>query len=182
MSNNTDLWGLEPGEEANALCWYKRWSASIIPWDGRAPRESTEEVAARHEKARLICHRCPLLAACEQALSAMERQGLRIDGVMAGRYSDVRDSLGSREDGFRQAECRGCQVPLLPMRSNSWRVKPPAGARQHVGEGLCSECYPQLARFSAALSATTRSDQMNNSTGTSADDDAPGSMRRREAG
>ena len=47
------LWGLEPGGETAALCWHKRNTAPIPPWDGSHPRESYEEVFARHDEARL---------------------------------------------------------------------------------------------------------------------------------
>ena len=139
------LWGLEPGEETAALCWYKRQSAGVSPWDGSHPRESYEEVFARHEEARLRCHRCPLLAACERALSDMEKQSLRVDGVMAGRYSDV-IAYSNGERRFVQTTCRGCRAPLRPQGDVSNNRKFPAGARDHRGEGLCDQCYPRLAR------------------------------------
>lgn len=139
-----NLWGLEPGEETAALCWYKRNTAPISPWDGRAPNEAREAVLARHEIARVQCQRCPLLTACERALSDMEKQSLRVDGVMAGRYSDVATHSGEHE--FAQLRCRGCNAPLLPQGGTHNRRKVPLGARQHLGEGLCEECYLRLAR------------------------------------
>ena len=140
-----NLWGLEPGEETAALCWYKRQSAGVSPWDGSHPRESYEEVFARHEEARLRCHRCPLLEACERALSDMEKQSLRVDGVMAGRYSDV-IAYSNGERRFVQTTCRGCSTPLRPQGDVSNNRKFSAGARDHRGEGLCDQCYPRLAR------------------------------------
>ena len=139
-----NLWGLEPGEETTALCWYKHNTAPISPWDGRCPNEGTDEVQARHDIARLQCHRCPLLAACEKALSDMEKQGLRVDGVMAGRYSDV--LIASAERDFTQTHCRGCKTPLRPQGGPSRNRTLPAGTSQHLGEGLCEQCYPRLAR------------------------------------
>lgn len=139
-----NLWGLEPGEETTALCWYKHNTAPISPWDGRCPNEGTDEVQARHDIARLQCHRCPLLAACEKALSDMEKQGLRVDGVMAGRYSDV--LIASVERDFTQTHCRGCKTPLSPQGGPSRNRTLPAGTSQHLGEGLCEQCYPRLAR------------------------------------
>lgn len=138
------LWGLQPGAETAALCWYKRNTARISPWDGRAPKEASEDVQKRHEYARTQCHRCPLLHACERALSDMEKKRLRVDGVMAGRYSDVATNSG--EDEFTQLHCRGCTTPLLPQGGIEHRRKVPHGARRHLGEGLCEQCYPRLAR------------------------------------
>lgn len=139
------LWGLEPGEETAALCWYKRQTGKVSPWDGSRPLESSEEVLARHKEARLRCHRCPLLEACERALSDMEKQNLRVDGVMAGRYSDVL-AYSNAERRYAQTNCRGCHAPLRPQGGVSTNRKIPAGARDHRGEGLCDQCYPRLAR------------------------------------
>lgn len=140
-----NLWGLEPGEETAALCWHKRQTADVSPWDGSHPGESSEDVLARHEEARLRCHHCPLLEACERALSDMEKQALRVDGVMAGRYSDVA-AYSNAERRYVQTTCRGCHTHLRPQGNVSYKRKLPAGARDHRGEGLCDQCYPRLAR------------------------------------
>lgn len=138
-----DLWGLEEGAETTAVCWYKRWDGGN-PWDGRRPHEETEQVLDRHRQARILCRRCLLLDACERALADMEAQRLHVDGVMAGRYSDVR-SQANTDAAMRQTSCRGCCVPLIPRGGQYVTAKPRPGARPHVGEGLCEDCWPWLA-------------------------------------
>ncbi len=180
----SDLWGLEPGEERSALCWYKRWEGDVSPWDGRRPSEPTEDTLARHEKARLICRRCPLITACERALSDLERQALRVDGVMAGRYSDVHPGVAGGESAFCQRVCRGCQVPLIPQGTIHPRTKIPADARPHLGEGLCEDCYPWLALATGKQPPTPpRPHHVNNPLGqVVGSPPRPGPRTRREGG
>ena len=161
------LWGLEPGRETEALCWHTRQHVGTAPWDGRNPGEPSAEVRDRHEQARRKCHRCPLLTACERALSDMEKDVLRVDGVMAGRYSDVKP-YNHTDLEFTQSTCRGCQHPLLPRGTVSQNRKHPDGARRHIGEGLCEDCYPRLARAvrNPTQPPPKRSYQLNNPTGT----------------
>lgn len=160
------LWGLEPGAETTALCWHKRQTGKVSQWDGRQPQEPTTSVLARHERARLQCHHCPLLNACERALSEMEKKGLRVDGVMAGRYSDVLDYSKAERD-LTQTNCRGCQATMRPQGriGNSRRL--PEQTRQHAGEGLCEDCYPRLSRAARhpPPPPAKRSYQQNNPTG-----------------
>lgn len=138
-----DLWGLEPGAETGASCWYRRWPDGS-PWDGRRGGEGTKSVLIRHEEARILCRRCPLIDACERALGDMEDQALNVDGVMAGRYADVRPQMVA--DGiFCQTNCRGCGNSLIPRAGVHLNAKPRPGARPHVGEGLCEDCWPDLA-------------------------------------
>lgn len=112
-------------------------------WDSMHGREPWEHVQKRHREARILCRKCPLLFACEQALSDYEKHSEEVDGVMAARYCDVGYSSSSRE---RQTHCSGCQVRL--HRQGSTR-KMRASHRRHVGEGLCSECYPQFSTHSS---------------------------------
>lgn len=121
---------------------YRRQPGAPGLWDSMHGREAWEDVQKRHREARILCRKCPLLFACEQALSDYERHSEGVDGVMAARYSDVSYSSNARE---RQTHCSGCQVRL--HRQGSTRAVR-ASHRRHVGEGLCSECYPQFATHS----------------------------------
>lgn len=112
-------------------------------WESRRPREPAEAVQARHQKARILCHRCPLLTACERALSDYEQAGIPIDGVTAARYSDVK--YGSQWQGDIQTHCAGCAAPLIPQK-REYQLKNTQNKKQHIGEGLCEDCYPALAR------------------------------------
>ncbi|EEI16333.1 hypothetical protein HMPREF0298_1919 [Corynebacterium lipophiloflavum DSM 44291] len=154
-------------------------------WDGRRPKEPTQQVHDRHTEAKLLCRRCPLLTACERALSDLERAGLHVDGVMAGRYSDVRSHMLRNEAQFHQTTCRGCAAPLIPQGGVGAKTKPPPKARRHIGEGLCEDCYPVLAILSGKRpAAPPRSHQQNNPTGLDPHRPArePDPRHRREVG
>lgn len=127
-------------DESCARCWHKRWPGGS-PWDGRRGGEDSESVKQRHRIARIECHHCPLINACESYLAATERNGEYVDGVVAGRYSDVRPP---QTDGqFRQSSCLGCAKDMCPQ---SPRHRPVMPRRQHAGEGLCQVCWPEFRR------------------------------------
>lgn len=109
-------------------------------WDPQADagREREEDVNQRHRSAKIMCQACPLLDACEAALSAHEKAGVLIAGVVAGRYSDV-----ARKDNEHQlVSCRLCGEDMLPQAMTRKTIK----QRKHTGEGLCDWCYPQVSR------------------------------------
>ena len=112
-------------------------------WESKRGHEPWSEVEARHREARILCRRCPLISACEQALSEHERDSESIDGVMAGRYCDVGFSSPPQEI---QRQCAACGIRLHRQGS---RRPIPAGRRRHVGEGLCVECHPAFGRWAA---------------------------------
>lgn len=110
-------------------------------WETR-PKEPTEQRRERHAQARMLCQSCPLLEACEAALSDLEVQGLGVDGVMAGRMSDV-PGYGVVE---KQDRCRVCGLRLQPQKRVAEKRRLLPGQRPHVGEGLCDRCYPEHHR------------------------------------
>lgn len=119
----------------------------ISPWEGRRERELTAAVRHRHHVAKLACARCPLLEECEQMLADHERQGLGIDGVVAGRYTDVVDWWHNREGEreFYQQRCQACKEKMAPQRGYRGRPRT-RRIRTHVGEGLCADCWPSFSR------------------------------------
>ncbi|CAB0541588.1 hypothetical protein CIP107532_00139 [Corynebacterium diphtheriae] len=127
-----------------ALCRQQQWRTGTSPWDSRLAKESTPEMLARHAQAKTLCFTCPLLEECERMLQKFEAEGLRIDGVIAGRYCDVRGrgSIGI-EDTL--TNCLVCGSQLEP-RSGFKVKRPPRKARAHAGEGLCTECYQTFSR------------------------------------
>lgn len=150
-------------EEGQGICQQEKWRDAAVygagmPWDSRLHRDgrgeqAKEAVAKRHNLARQLCQRCPLLEACERYLSATERAGIRVDGVVAGRYSDTPSHgwiLGpahipdGNEEG-RQTNCRACGQPMWPQVVSPERATERGGQR-HVGEGLCEICFPRFAR------------------------------------
>ena len=110
-------------------------------WEAPRDQERMASVVQRHQRARLLCRRCPLLDACESYLSATEKDGKRVGGVVAARYSDIRPAWTEEW----QSACAGCGKPMRPQHV-SQRSKPRKTARIHVGEGLCDDCYPRLRR------------------------------------
>lgn len=119
---------------------------SQMPWERRA-KKAVDTFKARHVKARIECSRCPLLEPCERYLSDMEERGLRVDGVVAGRYSDVsqygyskpRDEIGN------QSRCRVCREFMWPRAAPPDKLTPDI-PRQHQGEGLCDLCHRRFSR------------------------------------
>ena len=126
-------------DEPLGVCQQKHYRGNNL-WEGRRATETEDDVAERHRIAKILCHRCPLLDVCEHALYDMERQGLRVDGVMAGRYSDVW-TVVNKAHGEYQHYCRGCGEKMVRAART-----PKPGQLAHCGQGLCSECYPALAR------------------------------------
>lgn len=99
----------------------------------------------RWQQARLLCAQCPLLDACERYLADYEAKGIYIDGVVAGRFSDVDHPHIKNE--HRQATCLGCGEMMRPRRrADAPLVKHEHLERSHVGEGLCDKCYPIMSR------------------------------------
>lgn len=116
-------------------------------WDTKAPSETTvEPMRKRNQKAMILCQTCPLLDACEAMLADLEKQGIAISGVVAGRYSDVPVHPSNRGAEPRQITCRGCHEQMLPQYVSPYCKQSPRPERCHVGEGLCDWCYPQISR------------------------------------
>ena len=135
-----------PTEEHLSL-WESRRDSS-----NPACAETNADAAARHARARAECSRCPLLDICEQALSDMERHGVLVDGVMAGRFSDLaRASNGQPLASARI--CRGCRREMAPQ-IDRWRTRR-RSELIHQGEGLCQHCWPRFSR-TARHHTTTR--------------------------
>lgn len=114
-------------------------------WESRRRWESPEQVEARHQQARIICRRCPALEACEAALSAMERGRFDVDGVMAGRFSDVRPGVSGKKLSEVQRRCLGCRNVMGPQTGPHANTRKQYGC-WHAGEGLCDVCHPRLSR------------------------------------
>ncbi|CAB0582776.1 hypothetical protein CIP107536_00210 [Corynebacterium diphtheriae] len=127
-----------------AICRRKTEGKTAEPnyWDSQGPREATVAMLERHKIARKKCMTCTLLAECEKMLSDFEKEELRVDGVVAGRYCDVSHRNGPSIDVLRH--CKHCNVRLIPQGGP--RGKEPSGARKHRGEGLCAVCYPLFSR------------------------------------
>ena len=130
----------------------KRARGETIPWDSTDKTTMRDEA---HTKARVLCASCPVLEACEAYLAAMERAGISVAGVVAGRYSDLPSSgvrstapksLPRASATEQQTTCRGCGKRMWPQCTEPARiaVRP---APQHQGEGLCDVCWPDMHRF-----------------------------------
>lgn len=114
---------------------YAKGIESAGLWDGQRRFEKSEEMKRRHSRARIMCWRCPALDDCEARLAEFEDRLEHIDGVVAGRYSIVRPDF----NGNLQKLCAGCgQALKIPNSRNS--------GLDHVGEGLCRDCYPEFGR------------------------------------
>lgn len=138
------------------ICQQSKWQrkahgGEIIPWDSIPYADKRE---AAHAKARVLCASCPVLEACERYLSDMERAGVCVAGVVAGRYCDLLPNsvsgagpqrLPPADAPERQTTCRGCGQRMWPQRASPQRVAE-TPAPQHQGEGLCNDCYPHLSR------------------------------------
>lgn len=127
-------------ELEGALCRIEVRAGHAPVHDPRTDAEKSKEVGERHAKARAMCHQCPVLDACEQRLVAYEEAGVRIGGVVAGRYSIVR--APGPKSGEEQSQCIACAAPLV-IRG---RMTQSADARRHAGEGLCELCWPRMNR------------------------------------
>lgn len=150
-------------EEGEGICQKHKWrekaaAGDPLPWDSRLGYERrtdspTDAAARRHEQARRLCQRCPILDACEHYLSDMERAGISVDGIVAGRYSDTPPGnwkhgpakLPSGNEEGVQTRCRACRAPMWPQATNPARIAD-LGGPQHAGEGLCEPCFTQFAR------------------------------------
>lgn len=119
----------------------------VSPWEGRRQGELTAAVLHRHQAAKVACALCPRLEACEAFLSDFEKKDIEIDGIVAGRYSDVTSwwRRGRQEEtSFIQSTCRACQEEMKPQ-ARARRYQNPA-TRRHVGEGMCDQCHPVFSR------------------------------------
>lgn len=126
-------------DSSDARCRIERWPAGVRLWESAQPGESSARVAYRHARARAECLRCPLLEACESALSDMEVSRLPVDGVMAARYSDV----GVPSEGkILQDRCLVCGHQMAPQGGWGAMRMYPTTALRHVGQGLCNKCWP----------------------------------------
>ena len=116
-------------------------------WDSITVEQPTKEMLIMQARARVLCLQCPLLEACEDYLSACEQEGLAVDGVIAGRFSDVYAGNWQLEHQI-QSHCLGCQTHMLPQKVPPRRDPEQFRSlrRKHVGEGLCDQCYPALSR------------------------------------
>lgn len=150
-------------EDGQGICQQPKWRDAAeggagMPWDSQLPSDGRGEKGKqtadkRHNLARKLCQRCPILDACERYLSDTERAGVRVDGVVAGRYSDT-PSYGwilgpahipdGNEKG-RQTNCRACGGPMWPQVTSPEKAQR-LGGHRHIGEGLCELCYPRFAR------------------------------------
>lgn len=149
--------------DGQGICQSRKWrtgahKGEVIPWDGKVVKERHHPPAGdmtlhRHEEARLLCQRCPVLDACENYLSDMEKRGISVNGVVAGRYSDTPPGgwekgpakIPSADINEQQTTCRACREPMWPQITAPERVAK-QGGRQHKGEGLCDLCHPRFAR------------------------------------
>lgn len=124
----------------------------VIPWDAHQPNTAYLATKHRQEYARILCQQCPMLEACEQRLSHLERRGLSVDGIVAGRVSDVPShlwqyiprSLPKKAPGVL-THCRACGTNMWPQCAASDQVRA-STAPQHKGEGLCDRCWPTHTR------------------------------------
>lgn len=114
------------------------------PWESIRPKEEIKAFDRRQRRAKIDCHRCPILDACERYLSACEKQKIPIDGVVAGRWPDWTKSEITARVKRLQKHCRHCGHPMRPQ----WRATDPnpRNVPQHVGEGLCNACWPTHSR------------------------------------
>lgn len=138
-------------DESMGICGQESYASTRSlpsPWESQRTVEKQYEAEKRHRRARVLCYKCPLFDACERALSDMERAGISVDGVMAGRYSDI--PLADGYTSTFQSECIACGAGLIPQHRRP-RKKFPKSAKRHVGEGLCEECYPLLSRLNNTM-------------------------------
>lgn len=126
-----------------AICRRRQYRAApptrVSLWESAEARETTENRDKRHLQARILCRQCPVLDACEQRLSEMEAADIRIDGVVAARFSDVKVSWAKE----RQSTCRVCGIKLI-AQAHAVKLRESTQVRHHVGKGLCSACAVRL--------------------------------------
>lgn len=122
-------------------------------WETNRHGEKAESYERRLRQARILCKSCPMLEHCESELSRMEKEGASVDGIMAGRFSDVKTHGGMRDGAFTTVFCQGCKLVLIPQAKRGQIAR--AGRVQHVGEGLCAVCHPKYSR-AARKNKTTR--------------------------
>lgn len=124
-------------DDGQGICqkMYAKGIESAGLWEGQRRFERAEDMKRRHSRARIMCWRCPALDDCEAYLAGREAKLEHIDGVVAGRYSIIRPDF----KGTLQSLCAGCGQALKIPNSRK------AGL-EHVGEGLCRDCYPEFGR------------------------------------
>lgn len=129
-----------------AICSQRRFQAvGANVWETRFG-ERPELREQRHAKARALCSLCPVLEQCEEFLRTTEAKGILIDGIVAGRTSDVQFTGWGEKNFVVLRRCRACDVRLQPRRLGaSGRALRP-GQRPHRGEGLCDLCFPRFSR------------------------------------
>lgn len=130
-------------EFGNGICQrpkYRPGSKIGNLWESQRGREAAHDMVIRHQQARLLCLRCPLLEDCEDMVAYFERQNQPVDGVVAGRYSTVI----IRAAGADFVHCRGCQEPLKPQHPSGRKYNP--DRKVHAGEQFCEDCHPRFSR------------------------------------
>lgn len=113
-------------------------------WESGVHRESASSVEYRHARAAAECRRCPVLDACEERLSDYERRSIHIDGITAGRLSDVRTAHKQSLGVHTTTHCRICRERMLPQAKADQHLAP--GQKLHAGEGLCMICFRTHSR------------------------------------
>ena len=130
---------------------HKPTAVRLSLWETNREGERSESYEPRLRQARVLCRSCPMLDHCESELSRMEKKGIPVDGIMAGRFSDVKTHGGMKSGAFTTVSCQGCHLTLIPQAKRGQIAR--AGRVQHVGEGLCALCFP---KYSRAARKTTR--------------------------
>lgn len=119
-------------------------SEERLLWEDTKHREKQPAREIRHRQARILCNRCPVLELCEERLVKLESEGIRVDGVVAGRYSTVK--IGYFATTQTHCQCCGNYLQLAGKNEFGKKIKQRPGALEHAGEGLCVECYPTFRR------------------------------------
>ncbi|MCI1256563.1 MAG: hypothetical protein LKG15_07745 [Corynebacterium provencense] len=110
------------------------WSG---PWFDRNPTAGSTskqtDYSTAMKRAVSICSHCPVLASCERQLTAFEKDGKPVHGIMAGRR------YGEHPVG----ECRNCGRPMhrTTNRKGTQQSHLPDGHAYFASRGLCRSCY-----------------------------------------
>lgn len=137
-----------PSGDPKALCrsWLRNNPVHIhhmFPWDPSVKLEDHETVALL-EYARSHCFQCPLLASCEKYLRHLEREGLKVAGVVAARsYGSKSVDPSVRREVKYCRECHREMHDLIPDRTNEKSVAKAAILR----EGTYGRCAPCTRRW-----------------------------------